>query len=116
MRTSNLRCQYPYYQHTLHVQTAPVLVPTFEPYPLAQDLQESLEARTAAFCEEQEATSEINSAIYYRLISRPTRLSFVLADIRDRLTVRQHLVVGGLTFFRVDEAELKVDRALLLFE
>lgn len=51
----------------------------------------------------------IDSAIYYHLISHPTRQSFVPADACDSLTVRQHLIVGGLTFFSIDNSELEVD-------
>lgn len=58
----------------------------------------------------------IDSAIYYQLISHPTRLSFVPADTPDGLTVRQHLVVGGLTFPRVNYAKLEVHRAFLFLE
>jgi hypothetical protein len=41
---------------TFHVQAAPVFVPAFEPYPLAQDLQEALEARAASFCGQKRET------------------------------------------------------------
>lgn len=58
----------------------------------------------------------IDSAIYYHLISHPTRLSFVLADTPDGLTVRQHLVVGDLTFSRVNYAKLEVHRAFLFLQ
>lgn len=58
----------------------------------------------------------IDIAIYYHLISHPTRLSFVLADTPDGLTVRQHLVVGGLTFSRVNYAKLEVHRAFLFLQ
>lgn len=54
LQMSSLRCQYPYYQRTFHVQATPVFVPAFEPYPLTQDLQEPLKARATTFCEQWE--------------------------------------------------------------